>query len=290
MHTRCPYRYYQCYRQHWHPMGLAEAATIGSAVHAALRAIRESGRMQDGLDSGAAYITALFPPPDPETRDRLFAMVEVLTRGYYLHLYRDDMRTVHNEIDLSAPLGEANAVAKARLDGLVFRLGKAPLLLEVKSTSETLDAKEGELCKALQVPLYVWLAEQALGHTLAGAICEVVKKPVGSGEGAVRRRKEETWGDWQVRVADEYRANPDRYFRRVMIPRSQIDTTSAVAALQIVAETVALHDRIGYPRVRGQCDGKYGPCPYKRLCWYGDTEGYEQRPYQFDGDQRKGLN
>jgi hypothetical protein len=295
VHTRCPYRFYLTYREHWHPRGFAEAQAVGTAFHDGARAIRETGALDGGMLAAERCIAAAVAGEDEETQERATSMVSALVGGYYLHLYRPDVRTVHNEVDLVVPLfGSPEQMhLKCRVDGVVTRLGRPAILLEDKTTSETLDAKEEELRKGPQLPLYVWALDQVMVCKLAGAVAEICKKPVKAGEGACKKKPAETWQQWRQRVAVEYAANPDRYFRRVAIWRDELDVDGAVAAMRQVAHTIELHDATGYPRLRGQCDGKYGPCPYKRLCWRGDTEGYEQRPYEFDGstsraDQREG--
>lgn len=284
--TRCPNKFYLAYRLHWRCGGISEPPTIGSATHAGCEAARATGALDAALIAGDAEVTRLLPEGhDPEATERIRSMVSVLVGGYMLHLFRPDLRSIHAELDLVYPLlGPVHA--KGRCDGVILRLGKDAVLYELKTTSETLDDKEAELRCGYQLPLYTWLLEQAHGVKVAGAIAEILKKPVKSGEGAVRKRKEETWSAWRQRVAQEYAANPQRYFRRVSIPRSELDTDKCIADMGRVALAVQLYEAAGYPAIRGGCHGPYGPCEYKRLCWYGDTEGYEQRPYEFDGALR----
>jgi hypothetical protein len=210
-------------------------------------------------------------------------MVTALLSGYVAHLWaKQPLRTVHNEINLRYSL-IPGVDLKSRVDGVIPRLGQRPVLYELKTTSETLDAKEAELRVGYQLAVYAYLYEVMHGERVAGAVVEVLKKPVKGGPGACKKKPDETWQEWLGRVAVEYGSNPDRYFRRAYIHRDDIDVPTCLEEIHRCAHAMQLWDERGYPRIPGQCDGKYGPCRYKRLCWHGDETGYVKRPYQFDG-------
>lgn len=279
--TRCPFRFALEYRLCLRAGGVAEAPAIGTCAHSGCEAMRATGAIDAALHAAEAEAMRLYPEGG-EAYERVSNMAAVLVGGYAIHLFRADLRSVHSEVGLCWPLA-GRCLAKGRADGVVFRIGKPALLYELKTTAETLDAKEAELRCSYQLPLYAWLLERQRKVKVAGAVVEILKKPVKAGEGAVKKGTAESWQEWRVRVAHEYAANPDRYFRRINIPRKELDSAAAVKDLRRVAAAIRVYDRGGYPRLRGQCSGPFGPCQYKHACWEGDLSRYEARPYEFDG-------
>jgi hypothetical protein len=134
------------------------------------------------------------------------------------------------------------------------------------------------------VPIYIKLIEHRYGLRLSGVVVEIVKKPV-----TPRRQKgKEPLQSWIARCWEDYKKDPKRYYLRTHVRRDELDIDHALEQVQRVAAMVRLCDEQGYPEIRGEyCDGKYGPCGYKPLCWYGLREQYEHRPYSFDGQENK---
>jgi hypothetical protein len=120
--------------------------------------------------------------------------------------------------------------------------------------------------------LYTVLAERQHGATLGpllGIALDVVRKPT------IRPKKDETPDAFERRAAEEYRADPDRFFRRLVFPIDRARQHEVMTNIWRIARQVHRAEREGYVTKTGpSCRGSYGPCRYIRLCRTGDLTGY----------------
>jgi hypothetical protein len=269
--------------------GYQSALTVGSAVHAGAEALRSwAGHVRDpetpALDAVHDVIdlagdAGADDAEDPEAhvaqvaRDRAKAVAMVTA---YAERWRDELLpTQHNEVLLQAPLVNPATGGKSKtfyLRGIadgVMQIAEGWLLIETKTTGDTLPEAEQWLRQSIQVPLYLEMLRTGSGVEVVGAIADIVKKPT------IRTRKGESAEEYGARALAAYRAEPDHFFRRVELDVDERQVREAMQVVWRVADQIRAADRHGYLALRGaRCRGIHGMCPLQRLCWHHETSGY----------------
>jgi len=81
--------------------------------------------------------------------------------------------------------------------------------------------------------------------------------------------------DYEDRCHRAYVKTPERFFRRVMLPRQPRRIREAQAIAWRIAQEIRDSDRYGYLACRGHnCKSTHGWCDYRSLCWYDNFENY----------------
>lgn len=270
--SRCPTEY-----QLRHVFGVELGGYIpplarGGAMHAACAVLRERQGFDDAMQAAAAELAArgieTLPALSIEWET---ATVWAMLRGYVERWNGSMVYTGANEVQFTAPLINPDSGRPSRtfelegtVDGLLLRDG-AWSLYEMKTTSDTLHETEAYLREGIQIPVYDELVHRAKGIELQSNVIDLIKKPV------TRKRKADTPHEWAKRAVEDYRADPDRFFRRVELDVDESRIRWAMGVMWRIAEQIRDADRRGYLAVRGWscCKRGSGWCPLKSLCWYG---------------------
>jgi hypothetical protein len=129
--------------------------------------------------------------------------------------------------------------------------------------------------RSSQIALYQDLAERSIGHgrgPLLGTVVDVVAKP------RLRPRTGETPELFQVRVLEQYRADADAMFRRVVFRLDRKRMQEALVDVWRIARQIRDAGRHGFVRKSGpSCRGPFGWCRFRRLCWENDRIGYARK-------------
>jgi hypothetical protein len=145
-------------------------------------------------------------------------------------------------------------------------------IYELKSTGEDIDEFADAMQYSAQPVLYAVLAERQRGAILGpllGTVMDIARKPT------IRPKKDETPDAFEHRAAEEYAADPGRFFRRLVLPIDRSRMHEVMANVWLVAQAIRRAEREGYAAKSGpSCRGSYGPCRYIRLCRTGDQTGY----------------
>ena len=287
------------YNRAVYPTDYPSALAIGSAVHVGAEALKKGEGLPAALDRAAQTIVVRLEESLPylaldravEVREQAArdqAKTSAMLRFYFerTHEGGPSELPLDCELDFTAveaafhePLINPATGAASRTflkagkaDGIVsFRARPEAglLIFELKTTGDTLDDLEEALRHSLQTPTYQELASRMLGRPVLGAVVDILKKP------AVRGRKDESLADFEERCLSEYRAEPERFFRRVEIPHDEARVREAQAVFWRTAQAIRDADRHGYLLARGRkCRKSFGWCPFRALCWYGQRDGY----------------
>jgi hypothetical protein len=311
---RCETEYRLAYEELIAPTDYPSALAIGTGFHAGVELLHRgrsleqaqlvaeerveglASRARSHLDADALSALAEKVPMDlARVRAMLAAWFErwlIPNHGDAVRVDRD-LEVLETEMVLEAPLvnpssgrasrtfllsGRLDAIVRHRDDALRVRPGDGRegfYIHEIKTTGEDLDSFAEAMRFSAQPQLYGALAENHFGDDLGpllGTILDVVGKP------RIRPKKSESAVDFETRALEEYRADPERFFRRVVIPANPDARREALMAAWRVAQGIRTAERFGYLAKRGPaCRGAYGPCKFQRWCWYDDHSGYAQK-------------
>lgn len=282
----------RCRQLYWHRQaaGAVEryepALAIGRAMHAAVEVLHTSSPASNPMRLAAACTSAVALLLDcaDDRRDQTVALVGLMIAAYEQRWRAEPLTASSTEIEISASLRHPETGRRCRTHHLRGRLDgiaatdagiigdwvNFPLYLyELKTTSDTLDDVEAYLRESPQTHLYQTLAASA-GYVLHGTLIDIVKKPVS------RPRKGESLDAWGQRVREQYAAEPDRFFRRKVLPRDEAKEREALALAWRTAAEMAAERRNGIgsvPVVKGLgCKTHTGWCPFRGPCWYGSAD------------------
>lgn len=300
--ARCPRGYELSYESGIDARGYKSALVVGSGMHAAGEQIRHGHGQKAAWNAGKAVVTAATIPEAAEQAQRdgwkLWAMVQ----GYFhslkitpdqppVSVSHPDVEVVANELQLQAPLlnpatgyPSRTFVQEGTVDAIIWMADGArwpgTYGYEMKTTGTSLDETEGYLRAGIQVPSYQQLLQLGVGAGLEeinGTVVDIIKKPVLRPRNNKKSGKEPL-SEWAKRCLEAYKATPERFFRRLVLPYDEGQVRDAMAIFWATARQIRECGRWGYPAVLGPgCQTPYGWCRYKYLCWHHDTEGYEHK-------------
>jgi hypothetical protein len=148
-------------------------------------------------------------------------------------------------------------------------------VFELKTTGENLDDFIEAMSISAQPAIYQVLAQTyfdgQIGRLL-GTVLDVVRKPL------IRPKKDEALEAFEQRAIEAYRGEPDRFFRRVVLPVDEGLRRQVLINAWRIADGIRRAERYGYVSKRGPaCRGPYGPCRYRAICWHDDRSGFAQK-------------
>lgn len=292
--------YRECRRKHklmyldgWRPVKEADALRFGSLMHEGLEAWWSTRSLAATL--GAVDARGI--------DDFEQAKAEELLRGYHTRwIGTADYHTVTVEESFYAPLVNPDTMASSRtwklggkVDAIAVKDGR-PVLIEHKTTSESVKPESdywAKLCMDYQISHY-HIGAEALGHEVEACIYDVIHKPTIRPWKATPEDKrkykqdgtlyanlrecDETAGEYGVRLAADIKANPDAYYQRREIVRTERDMREYLADLWATAKTMReeeLADRA--PRNPDACH-RFGTCWAWDHCAFGlQLEDYPER-------------
>ena len=192
-----------------------------------------------------------------------------------------------------------------KIDGIVRTADGKVRILEHKTTSDQLDADSRYWTKLAidgQVSGY-YMGSKALGYEVEGCVYDVLRKPAlrptqvpvldedgtkivldangervrtkdgkkwretgDTAQGFVLQVRTETPEELHDRLAADIAANPDRYFRRLEVPRLEADLVEYLSDMWAVGREIAeAQVTRRWPKNPRSCDN-YGACPYFEVC------------------------
>jgi hypothetical protein len=204
-----------------------------------------------------------------------------------------DLEVVETELALEAPLvnpltgrpsrtfilaGRVDAVVRHRDGDRRFSRADGTEgwhICEIKTTGEDLDEFIEAMRFSSQPAIYQALAGARLARDFGpclGTVLDIARKPT------IRPKKGEAPEAFEARALDEYRKEPDRYFRRVVLPVDEALRREAMVNAWRIADGIRRAERFGYVSKRGPaCRGAFGPCRYRPLCWSNDRTGFVRK-------------
>lgn len=214
--------------------------------------------------------TGWFAAGDDETEWLVEAMVEGYTQYYGRRIDAQQ-----REVLLDAPLvnphtGRASRTfARAGKTDGVINTDEGMRLYELKTTSMMPDTLIPQLARGTQLATYSSIWHQMGGAPIVGHIVDIVRKP------RLKRRDGESLEAWSWRLTAQMLKEPDNHFLRKEIPWSQQLCDETDQVYWDIARMIRYCDLHGYIAARGaHCKTLFGGCEYRRLCWYGDSDGY----------------
>ncbi len=306
--STCQVEYKFCYEDLIVPTAYPPALAIGSGVHAGIEALHHgrslaeawvvaAGKMESfaararlSLDeTGKAALAESMAWDAAKAHAMLRAWLEQHDSAPLADAHPEvltfldrDLEVIETELALNAPLRNPltgrpsrTFMLAGRIDAIARRRGNGAdgyCVAEIKTTSEDLDAFVEAMRFSAQPAIYQALVEEHLdgGHgPCLGAVLDIVAKP------RIRPRKDETPEAFETRALDEYRKEPEKSFRRVVLPVNDELRREAMVNLWRVADGIRRAEKYGYVSKRGPaCRGAYGVCRYRPLCWHGDATGF----------------
>jgi len=287
------------YVRGWRPVHEDDSLAIGSLVHLGLAAWWEADSTND---ADAPLVAALAAVAGRATDQWKQILCEELMRGYHARWIgaRDRYEVLAIEQEFRAPMLNPETMAPSRtwrlggkIDGALRvldpaeQLNGAAVVLEHKTTSEDI-APESDYWTKLQMDhqlsIYI-IGAEALGHAVDGALYDVLKKPAirpltatpeesrkYTKDGrlyANQREVDETPADFRARMREAIESEPERYFQRRYVPRTESQVRDFLFdAWQQGRAMREAHLASRAPRNPDACH-QYGQCPFWRLCSTG---------------------
>ena len=169
-----------------------------------------------------------------------------------------------------------NALVGKR-DGIVKHLQFEKTFLHEIKTSGDADRETYKL--KLQMERQISNNIQAIrdeGRRCDGVLYDIIWKP------AIRLKKEETAEEFLQRKIDCYKNEPNRYFERLFVYRSEADLKRAMINLQQQFGMLVAAEHFGYPRNESQCEQWGRLCEFFTDCMDGnDPQGFQKREEKF---------
>lgn len=273
------------YVQGWRPAQTSEALAFGTLWHAGMEAWWKAP--EGRLDAALAAV-------EGKARDSYEqARVEELIRGYSKHWALEHLEVIGVEEQFEVPLINPETMQPSRtwrLAGKVdarVRTADGVAIVEHKTTSEDISPAADYWSKLQmdhQLSIY-FMGAETLGDSPTTCIYDVVLKPglkplKATAEDARKYKKDgtlyanqraedETPEEYRARLREAIEAEPERYFQRREIPRTESQIAEFLADAWSQGRSMRDDHLAGRaPRSPESCFA-YGGCPFWRLCSTG---------------------
>lgn len=249
-------------RMNYEPLQDAQALRFGTAIHAALEVYYEPSTWNLARPLVEPLATAEFLSsyvrPDSDNDEDIQAWrdeVELgkgILAGYYEWApARDQFTPLHVELEFEVPITDLDAVYQGRIDLLIEDHDGRYWIVDHK-TCKSMDSSTEYLDMDEQCGSYAWALQEKLGIQIAGVIYNELLKTVPSPPTVLKSgklsvdKKQHTTLDLYLttlrehgydaatyqEMLDHLASQPDRYFRRTQVLRSQRE-------LQLLGERIA---------------------------------------------------
>lgn len=316
----CQRAYDLRYRQGIASIRRAPALALGSAIHAGLEAwwrgrlLSEDDRLADALEAARRWAADHAGDVEPADQMRVDAMLSMYHARWIGSV--NDYETIGVEIEYAAPVVAPNGKRargverRGKIDGLVREVATNRIyILEHKTTSEQFgpgSAYVERLMLDSQISHYM-AGARALGYEAAGALYDVLGKPAArklatppearrytkTGElYAAQRADDEDLETYYARICDAMASDPDAYFRRMVVVRTERELTEAQADDWAMVGQIRNAATAGYwPRNPDSCLRYGARCDYWAICSgqsaADDVELYQIRRPHAELSQKK---
>jgi hypothetical protein len=317
----CPRAYDLRYRQGVKPVRKSSALSFGSLVHAGLEAwwrghlLAPDDRLADTLEAARQYVRDHASEVDAADAMRADAVLSM----YHARWIADagQWETLAAEVEYAAPVrlpdgtrmrsverrGKIDAIAREISTGRTY-------LVEHKTTSEAFgpgSAYTERLTLDAQISHYM-AGARALGFDPVGCLYDVLGKPkpralatppeqrryTKAGElYANQRAEDEDLEAYYARACDSMASDPDSYFRRFVVVRTEAELAEAQADDRALIEQLRSTSKAGHwPRNPDSCIRYSSRCDYWQICAgqasADDGDLYEiRRPHEELSQQKK---
>lgn len=277
---RCPRFHHYAYNMLQRPIDKSGALRFGQLWHDLLYHYHRTGRVMD----------IIMPDSEEDKQDLLVALS--LLAGYATRYGKESWKVLYLEHQFRGPLVNPSTGGVSRtfelaskVDGVVVDNGKY-FLLEHKTTSSDIEPGSTywqRLRLDSQVSIYHDLVEKNCGVELAGTIYNVVRKPtirrlLATPEAsrkytkdgrlyANQRDKDETLEEYIVRFQEDITANPDKYYQRQVIIRTEMELEESRFDVWATAKMVRECEVVNrHPRNSNACFNWNRQCDYFDVC------------------------
>lgn len=310
----CPRKYQFQYEMGYNPKYDTEALTIGKLVHAGIE--YWANNRKNNINKIEITIS-----DNPYIDKREFEYILAKARAMvdmYIDVYKDDnYETVLAESEGRAPLINVKTMRESskyeigfKIDRIVRNLQGKTFIIETKTTSEDIDSPDASYFKKLyldpQVSTY-YLGAEVNGIKVESCIYDVIRKPNATPFKAtpIEKRKyktngelysscryeDETPGEFYTRIKEELSKNPQKYYIRKEITRSDNDLLEHMYDMHTVSESISLYRKIGkFPRHTNACTSTYGACVFLDVCTNKTTLEDTSKFEKIEGFKHKELS
>lgn len=267
---RCPRYHQHAYVDLVRPVETSYALRFGTLIHLALEAwwsvTGEHHVERNRLMRAMAAIAKGCSAAEFDEWDRIKA--EELMRGYHARWEDQPYETIAVEKEFSIPIDGGHTLG-GKFDALANRDGRT-YIIEHKTTSESLELG-GEYYRRVsvldaQVSTY-YRAAKALGYELAGCVYDcilrVALRPYKAGK---TRKADETPEEYRTRVRTDIADNPEKYYARFDIRRTERDETEASRDLGRTIRHLEIAIEEGSYRNPDACRTFGSACSYLSIC------------------------
>jgi hypothetical protein len=207
--TGCMRKYYFRYELGLQHTSESSALTFGSAWH---RAMEERWK---GGDAETALNAACWLPKTDKLDELQVATLTGLLTGYYKIYDHDPIKELRPEQEFQFPLtGSRSFDVAGKIDGLGIHEDGRPLLLEHKTTSDSLEPDSDYWLRLRcnnQIMQYCHAA-RTCGHPVELILYDVTRKP------SIRQKTKETVEEYGARLTADTLERPTFYFARREVP------------------------------------------------------------------------
>lgn len=226
-------------------------------------------------------VNEIHPVGFVNTFEDYVALAEVVLAEYMRFYKHEDrkfkwIQTEHQfDIPYKLPSG-AESRMRGMIDGVFTQKGKV-WLLETKTASMVNESVlMDRLSFDMQIGFYLNVVRQMIKRTPAGVVYNILRKPL------LRKSVKENERAYIERCRRDIASRPDWYFIRYEIRVTKREQQRWIREFNdILADLEEWFQGRGHYRNSGNCDGKYGSCPYLPICSSGNTNGFSQRPHVF---------
>jgi hypothetical protein len=261
---RCPRYHQHAYVDLVRPVETSFALRFGTLIHLALESWWSTPASR--LIAAMAAIESACANDEFDEFERIKA--EELIRGYHARWSDDTYETISVEQEFQIPI-EGGHTLGGKFDALARKDGKT-YIIEHKTTSESLEPG-GDYYQRVctldsQVSTY-YRAAKALGHDVTSCVYDcilrIALRPYKAGK---TRKADETAEEFRLRVRAAIADEPERYYARYAIVRTERDETEAASDLRRTIRHLEIAVEEGSYRNTESCKSFGSPCQYISVC------------------------
>jgi hypothetical protein len=295
----CQRREYYSYRLGVRPEGHSKALRFGTMMHFGIELHAKGMPVDDACRAVSDYYNGIMYSGVANPRDIEIEHMQVvaLLNGYFQYWRgnsRSDIGVVHDtaterQFELKVPYQKW--VFAGKIDGIVALANGQAAIRETKTTSEDMSPESDYVAKLRidnQISGYV-LAAKSLGFQIDTILYDIIKKPgirplsatpeesrKYTKEGklyANQRETDESASDYYDRLWADITTNPDKYYARYNIPRTDDDLNEwREEIIDTMKEMQVAYQKDRKSRNTSACLA-FGRCPYLDVCHSGIQVG-----------------
>lgn len=259
---RCPQYHQYAYVDLYRPLETSFAIRFGTLLHLAL----ESWWLNRTLFAALRAIENACLNDEFDEFDRIKA--EELIRGYDARWAGQSYETIAVEQEFSVPI-ESGDTLSGKFDAIARRDGRI-YIIDHKSTSEDLtlggDFHRRVCVLDTQVSTY-YRAAKALGYDVAGWIHDcILRVPLRPYKAGKTRKADETPEEFRIRIRTAIAEDPERFYARYTIVRTERDETQAEIDLRRTVRHLKIAVEEGSYRNPDACKAYNRTCEFFGVC------------------------